>query len=375
MTAAAAANGIREVDKKGSIATIGCEPDEPYKRPPLSKGLWKGKSEDSIWIKLKEVDCHLGSTVTEIRPAEKQVVRGDGSVVGYGKLLLATGGTPRKLNFGGDSIIYYRTVADYRRLRELAERGTRFAVIGGGFIGSEVAAALTMNGKQVVMIFPAKTIAERVFPANLAEFVSSHYQEKGVKLVTGEHVVGMDEKDGNYVLKTKSGSEITVDGVVAGIGILPNISLAENAGLKTENGIVVDEFFRTSHADIYAAGDVASFPSMGTHRRVEHEDHANQSGRIAGHNMAGKSEAYDHLPSFYSDMFDLGYEAVGELDSSMETIADWKEPNKKGVIYYLRDGRVRGVLLWNVWDKVDAARELIAQLGTFTPENLQGRIC
>jgi len=161
-----------------------------------------------------------------------------------------------------------------------------------------------------------------------------------------------------------------------GLGIEPNDKLAQAAGLKVENGIVVDEFLRTSHPDIYAAGDVARFfnPALEKSIRVEHEDNANTMGRLAGLNMAGKSEPYHHLPFFYSDMFELGYEAVGELDSRLETFADWKQPNKEGVIYYLHNGRVRGVLLWNVWGQVDAARALIAEPGPFRAEDLKGRL-
>ncbi len=167
-----------------------------------------------------------------------------------------------------------------------------------------------------------------------------------------------------------------VDAVVAGIGIEPNIELAESIGLTTDNGVVVDEFLRTSNPDIYAAGDVAAFynPALGKRMRVEHEDNANSMGRLAGRNMAGMIEPYDHLPFFYSDMFELGYEAVGEVDSRLETFADWKRPNEEGVVYYLKDGRVRGVLLWNVWEQVEAARKLIAAPGPFNPENLKGRL-
>ena len=172
------------------------------------------------------------------------------------------------------------------------------------------------------------------------------------------------------------GREIVVDGVVAGIGLEPNIELAQSAGLKTDDGIVVDELLRTRHPDIYAAGDVAAFysPLLGKRIRVEHEDNANSMGQAAGRNMAGLNEAYHHLPSFYSDMFELGYEAVGEVDSRLETFADWKRPNEEGVVYYLADGRVRGVLLWNVWEQVKATRELIAEPGPFTPKDLEGRL-
>jgi NADPH-dependent 2,4-dienoyl-CoA reductase/sulfur reductase-like enzyme len=163
---------------------------------------------------------------------------------------------------------------------------------------------------------------------------------------------------------------------LAGAGIEPNVDLARKAGLAVENGIVVDELLRTSHPDIYAAGDVASFhnPALGKRIRVEHEDNANTMGKAAGRNMAGSAEPYRHLPFFYSDLFEFGYEAVGELDSRLETFADWKQPNKEGVVYYLREGRVRGVLLWNVWGKVDAARELIASPGPFSADSLKGRL-
>jgi NADPH-dependent 2,4-dienoyl-CoA reductase/sulfur reductase-like enzyme len=143
-----------------------------------------------------------------------------------------------------------------------------------------------------------------------------------------------------------------------------------------ENGIRVDASLRTSQPDVYAAGDVANFynPALDRRLRVEHEDNANTMGRLAGQAMAGRTVTYDHLPLFYSDLFELGYEAVGEVDARLETVADWKEPFREGVVYYLRDGRVRGVLLWNVWEQVDAARKLIAEPGPFRAEGLKGRL-
>ena len=175
---------------------------------------------------------------------------------------------------------------------------------------------------------------------------------------------------------TKGGRSIEVDGVVAGIGIQPNVELAHVSGLKTGNGIVVNEFLQTSHPDIFAAGDAAEFytPTLGKRLRVEHEDNANTMGRAAGENMASKGVPYHHLPFFYSDLFDLGYEAVGELDSRLETFADWKTPFREGVVYYLERSRVRGVLLWNTWGQVDNARKLIAEPGPFRPSDLKGRL-
>jgi NADPH-dependent 2,4-dienoyl-CoA reductase/sulfur reductase-like enzyme len=371
-------DGIRQVDSTGGIGLISAEADAPYDRPPLSKALWKGQPLDSIWRKIenKGVTVHLGLIVKEIVPKQKRVVDDKGTVFIYQKLLLATGGRPRRLAFGHDQIMYFRTLSDYRRLRALTETGGRFAVIGGGFIGSEIAAALALNGKEVVMVFPGKDIGDRVFPPLLAQFVSDYYRQKGVEVLAGEEIIGLETRGNRHVLKTRTNQDIIVDSVVAGIGIEPNVELAQAAGLKVENGIVVDDFLRTSHPDIYAAGDAASFynPALGKRIRVEHEDNANSMGQSAGRNMVGKSEPYHHLPFFYSDMFDLGYEAVGEVDSRLEMVADWKNPNKEGVIYYLRNGRVRGVLLWNVWEQVKAARQLIAEPGPFTVENLKGRL-
>ncbi len=378
MTGDAAAQGIRSVDPAGTIGIISAEVDRPYNRPPLSKALWKGDSEETVWRKneVQNISFHLGLTISAIDTGRKQAVDTKQNSYAWDKLLLATGGSPRKFPFGNDEIIYYRTFQDYQRLRKKAEKGERFAVIGGGFIGSEIAAALALNGKKVVMIFPGKSIGSHVYPAELSEFITQYYRQKGVEIHIGEKVQGVESRGNQQVVRASVQKEIVVDGVVAGIGIVPNVELATRAGIKVADGIQVNEFLQTSHPDIYAAGDVAEFfnPALGKQMRVEHEDNANTMGRIAGVNMAGKKERYDHLPMFYSDLFDLGYEAVGELDSRLETFADWKQPNKEGVIYYLRDKRVRGVLLWNVWGQVDAARALIAEPGPFTNENLKGRL-
>jgi NADPH-dependent 2,4-dienoyl-CoA reductase/sulfur reductase-like enzyme len=383
MTADASVEGIRQTDPNDSIGLISAEPHRPYDRPPLSKGLWKGKLLESIWRKATDqgVNLHLGRRALSLDPQAKRVTDDQGTVYSYDKLLLATGGTPRRLLFGGDRIIYFRTLDDYQRLRALAERGQRFAVLGGGFIGSEIAAALALNGQDVVLVFPDEGICGRMFPANLAGSLNDFYRQKGVEVLAGQQAIGLETRGDRLALtlsEAKTGVErvLEADGVVAGIGIEPNVELARAAGLEVENGIVVDSSLRTSHPDIFAAGDVAAFvnPALGTRLRVEHEDNANTMGRMAGQAMAGQDISYDHLPFFYSDLFELGYEAVGEVDSRLEAVADWKEPYHEGVVYYLRDGRVRGVLLWNVWEQVDAARHLIAEPGPFRPADLKGRL-
>lgn len=373
-----ATRGIRELDPEGSIGMISMEPDPPYMRPNLSKGLWKGRPVEKIWRKTEErAEIHLSCKATHIDP-NKKVVRDDqGGEYTYEKLLIATGGSPKHLPFGNGNIIYYRNFQDYKHLRAMTEHGDRFVVTGGSFIGSELAAALTIVGKKVTMIFPGGAISENIFPADLAHFLNDYYRQKGVEMVTGDTVASVQKEGNRVMVRTGSGRAIEADGVVAGIGVHPSLDLAKEAGLTIEDGIVVNERLKTSVPDIYAAGDAANFfhSALGKRTRVEHEDNAVAMGKLAGRNMAEGNETYTHIPMFYSDLFDLGYEAVGEMSSKMETITDWQEePFKKGVVYYMDDGRVRGVLLWNVWKKVDDARALMKEAGPFKEKDLKGRI-
>ena len=374
----AATRGIRELDTDGSIGLISMEPDPPYMRPNLSKGLWKGRPVEKIWRKTEErAELHLNRQVTQIDPQKKYVRDNGGDECTYEKLLIATGGSPNHLPFGNGNIIYYRNFQDYKHLRDLTERGNHFVVIGGSFIGSEIAAALTIVGKKATMVFPEEAISTNIFPSDLAHFLNDYYRQKGVEVLAGDSVASVQKDGTRLTVRTGSGRSIEVDGVVAGIGIHPNLDLAKEVGLNVDDGIVVNERLETSIPDIYAAGDAASFFHMALEKRtrVEHEDNAVAMGKLAGRNMAGASDSYTHIPMFYSDLFELGYEAVGEMSSKMETISDWQEePFKKGVVYYVDDDRVRGVLLWNVWKQLENARALIKEEGPFEEDDLKGRI-
>jgi NADPH-dependent 2,4-dienoyl-CoA reductase/sulfur reductase-like enzyme len=360
MTGDAAVKGIRERDPDGSIVLVGDEQHPPYARPPLTKKLWSGGDEAKIWRGTAEAgaDLRLGRRIVSLDIDSGTAADDAGETYAWEKVLLATGGRPRTIP-DSDGVVYFRTLENYRAVRARVYDGARAVVVGGGFIGSEIAAALALNGCRVTMVFPETGIGSRVLPAGLSAFVTEQYRSHGVEVLTGETVAAAS---GGSVV-TGSGRTLEADVVIAGLGIVPDVDLATAAGLTVENGIVVDELGRVDgRDDVFAAGDVASFPvaALGRRLRVEHEDHAKSHGRVVGANMAGASVAYDHLPFFYSDMFDLGYEAVGEVDSRLETIESWEEPNRKGTIAYLdSDRRPRGFLYWNVWDQVERGRELI----------------
>ncbi len=361
MTAHAAAQGIRSVDASGSLVMLADEPDRPYARPPLSKALWTGQKEEaSVWLPAVDgLTIRTGTRVVAIDRAARRVALEGGETIGYERLLLATGGTPRRLPFGAEGVVYFRTLADYRRVRSLPA-GKHVAVVGGGFIGSEIAASLATAGYRVTLLFPEEGIGARAFPKDLSLHLNGYYAQRGVDVRPGELITGLARERDGFALRTDH-AQLRADLVVAGLGIVPNDGLAAKAGLAVDDGIVVDETLRTTDPAIFAAGDVARFPvaSLGEARRVEHEDNANRMGFEAGRQMAGAGGAYRHLPFFYSDLFDLGYEAVGVLDPREEVVARWDEPFRKGLVYYLSGGRVRGVLAWGLFGKMDAARALI----------------
>lgn len=368
MTGASAVKGIRTNDPKGSIALFSQEPYEPYDRPPLSKSLWDNGDIKSIRRPVDEydIDLFLSTSIEKISRDKKQVSTKNGEEYHYEKLLLATGGEPIQFPNAPEGVIYYRTQEDFHHLQALTQEKDTFGIIGGGFIGSELAAALNKNQNNVTLIFPEAGISGSFFPDDLASFLVEYYQEKGVKVMQSCLVDSIIKKDDGYILKyhqvdENNVSELQFDGVIAGIGIKPNVSLAKDAGITVDNGIIVNEYLQTNDPDIFAAGDVANFfhYPLGKRTRVEHEDNANTMGMIAGKNLSGELLKFDHFPYFYSDLFDLGYEAVGEFNKDFEIYEDWIEPFKKGTIYYLQDDKIKGLIFWNLWGKVDQGKAVI----------------
>ena len=373
LAGASAVEGIRSQDPEKSILLLSRENHPPYHRPPLSKGLWFGKEtleqvpvQSDAFYREHKVELALRREVEELDPIGKKVWDDHGATYEYGELLLATGGWPRRLNVEGaelEGIHYYRFLEDYLHLERIKDRFRHALVVGGGFIGMEMAAALRHSGKGVTLLYPEEYPLKRVLPRELGLFVADYYREKGVETVSGEQVTKFETRDGEITATTQNNNQVSTELVIVGVGIEPEIDLAEAAGIAANHGIEVDEYGRTNNEHIWAAGDVAEFPSLALDKRmrVEHWDHAKMHGRAVGANMAGAHRPYTHLPMFYSDLFDLGWEAVGEVDATLDTHAVWKQEFREGIVFYLQGDVVRGVLLWNVWEKVDWARRLIQQ--------------
>jgi 3-phenylpropionate/trans-cinnamate dioxygenase ferredoxin reductase component len=386
-----AIEGIRNVDRNGSILLVGNEKDMPYDRPPLSKKLWFGKKKideiflhDAAFYESNRVQLKLGVDVTDVDSSRKVVKTNENGPHGadsieYSKLLLATGGQPRKLQIpGGDleDICYFRTMDDYKKIRNLAVPGKKALIIGGGFIGSELAAALNSSGIEVTMIFPEHYLVQRIFPENLGRVIQTHYLNKGVNVLCEDVPVAFEKQSGQIKVTTRNGLALTADIVIAGVGIAPSVHLAEKAGLAVENGILVNDVLQTSNKDIYSAGDNTNFKSLPLNRRmrVEHWDNSIAQGKAAGSNMAELKAPFDYVPYFFSDLFEFGFEAVGDINSQLQTIMDWKKEFDTGVVYYLENDIVNGIMLCNVWDKVDAAREIIRSREKIKPESLRGAL-
>ncbi|MBF4583816.1 NAD(P)/FAD-dependent oxidoreductase [Curtobacterium sp. VKM Ac-2865] len=383
MVADAAARGIRELDTDGSIGVLSEDVDRPYARPALSKKLWT--DPDFSWD--EKVDLHteetgaefvLGTRVVSIDRAAKTVTTADGATHGYDQLLIATGGKPRGLPGldPSDRVLDYRSAADYRRLRSLADAGAHVVVVGGGYIGTEIAAGVVQNGARVTLVDPDEVVGGAMFPDDLARAFQQRFIDHGVELRTGRRVTEGSQTADGVTLTLDDGSVIEADAVVTGLGIEPVTGLAADAGLTVNDGIVVSSTLATDDPAVFAAGDVAEYPDriLGT-RRVEHVDNAKQQGRQAGRNLADADETYDHTPMYYSNVFDMGYEAVGTVSTDLRTVEDWQDPTVTGVVYYLDDDdTVRGVLLWNVSDKTDEARAVLAEANALTPDMLPGRI-
>ncbi|GMM97373.1 NAD(P)/FAD-dependent oxidoreductase [Microbacterium sp. MTN4-26] len=381
MVADAAARGIRERDTAGTIGILSADSDEPYTRPALSKKLWT--DPDFTWdqVPLNTVadtgaELRLNTLVTRIDRFSRAVETGDGELVGYRRLLLATGSTPRTIPApeGDDRILAFRSAEDYRRLRELAERGGRIIVIGGGYIGTEIAAALAQNGVDTELVFPDATLGASQFPPALAERYEKLFVYGGVDLVPGRRVEEIRAEGNVLHAVLDDGQERAGDAVVIGLGADPVVDLAVAAELAIDDGVLVDEHLLTNDRSIWAAGDIAEYPDPILGRtRVEHVDNATEMGEAVGRSMAGEETPYTHTPYFYSQVFGTRWEAVGTVDASCDPLTVDLGDDRAVVYYRDESGAPVGVLLWNVEDARDLARAVLVDRET-SEEALRARI-
>lgn len=357
--------GIREHDQDGSILIISNETHVPYERPALTKKLWiddEFKEEDT---KIgaedeKNVDFAFDREVVKITPEDKTVTLKNGDIVKYGKLLLSTGGEPNSIEGPEDEdVIKFRELDDYRKLRQRSGDNQEVMIVGGGYIGSELAASLSQNNTKVTMVFPQSQLGEDMFPEELLPEYNQLFIDHDVKLMSGRHAESYSREGDQLVLKLDDGSEVKGDTIVIGLGVTPRTKLAEASGLDmSDEGVVVNEKLQTSDENIWAAADIATYPDAILGRqRLEHVDHARNSGQQVGANMAGAEEAYTHTPYLYSMLYSLNWEAVGTLDPSLDTLFDHRDEG--ALVFYLDEDKLEGVLVWNVEVDLDDVRKIL----------------
>ncbi len=369
LAGARAAEGAREAGFEGSIVLIGDEPERPYERPPLSKDYLRGERDDLSWVHEESfysengIDLQTSTSVTGIDPAAKTVLIEEADPEPYDRLLLATGCEPRRIGVPGadlEGIHYLRSAADSAALGERFLEGPRVAVVGAGWIGSEVAASARQKGCEVTMIEPQEVPLERVLGTRIGGLYRDVHREQGVDF-QGSTGVEAFEGSGRVERVRTSAGVVDADLVVVGVGVIPRTGLAEAAGIRVENGIPVDAGLRTEVEGIYAAGDVANqfHPFYDGRIRVEHWANARRQGFAAGQAMAGKEVSYEELPYFYSDQFDLGMEYAGFATDWDEVVIRGDENGREFIAFWLNEGRVQAGMNVNIWDVSETITGLI----------------
>jgi 3-phenylpropionate/trans-cinnamate dioxygenase ferredoxin reductase subunit len=376
LAGAKAAEALRKDGYEGRVVIVGAEPHRPYIRPPLSKEYLRGDGDlDKVyvqpeaWYAENRVELELSATVTALDPAAHEVVLADGRRLGFDRLLLATGSEPRRLPVPGADLAgvrYLRTIDDSDALREAAGSASKVVVVGGGWIGAEVAASVRQLGRDVTVVSDTVVLLERVLGPEVGGIYDAVHAEHGVRLVPNQQVVALHGSDGAVeAVETADGTRIDADLVVVGIGATPRTALAEAAGLAVDGGILVDEHLETSVPGIYAAGDIASaiHPAFGGRLRVEHWDNARRQGAAAARNMLGHDEPYARVPYFYSDQFELGMEYAGYAPKWDEVVFRGDVAKREFVAFWVLEGRVRAGMNVNVW-KVNAAISALVASGS-----------
>lgn len=371
LAGAKAAEGARDGGFEGRIVAIGGEAHLPYERPPLSKDVLRGEAEpasatvhDEDFYAKHSIELLTGRTVVELDAGARRVRLQDGEAIGFDAAVLATGAAPRPLRVPGSDlpgVHYLRTVEDAAALGEAIRTGRRVAVIGAGWIGTEVAASARQMGASVVLIDPLDVPLQRVLGRRVGEVFSRLHAERGVELRLGRGVVGIAGSDRVSAVQLEGGATEAADVVVVGIGVTPRVDLAVAAGLAVDNGVLVDAHLATSAPGIYAAGDIAhaQHPLLGRRLRVEHWANALNQGLVAGANAAGGAQSYDRMPYFFSDQFDLGMEYVGHSDPDDEVVIRGDADAREFIAFWHREGRVSAAMNVNIWDVAEDLKAIV----------------
>jgi len=370
LAGAKAAETLREEGFDGRVVLLGAEPERPYERPPLSKEYLRGEADgkpyvhDEGFYEEQQIELRAGTEVTSLDLQSSEVELSGGERIGFDRLLLATGAEPRRVNVEGadlDGILYLRTTADSDALRERILGGEKLVTIGAGWIGAEVAASAREKGCEVSVIEKGSLPLERVLGPELGAIYRDIHTDHGVELLSETELEAFEGNRTVKAVRTADGRSIECDFVVVGIGVVPRIGLAQDAGLEIDNGVVVDERLQTSAPTVYAAGDIANarHPLFDRRIRVEHWANALNQGPVAARNMLDRNESYEKVPYFFSDQYEVGMEYAGFATEWDEVVFRGNTEAREFIAFWLGDGRVLAGMNVNVWDVTDDIQELV----------------
>jgi 3-phenylpropionate/trans-cinnamate dioxygenase ferredoxin reductase subunit len=373
LAGAKAAETLRAEGFDGRLLLVGAEEERPYERPPLSKDYLRGELErEKVYVHPEgfyadhDIELRFGRTAVSLNTADRELALDDGERLRYDRLLLATGAEPRSLSIPGaqlDGVVYLRSVADCDALRRRLDRGGAVVVIGAGWIGSEVAASARQRGLEVTVVEPLTVPLERVLGGEVGAVYRDVHLDHGVQMLLGTGVEAFDGGTAVERVRTSDGRALECDFVVVGVGVQPRTGLAAQAGLAVDNGIVVDEHLRTSAPGVFAAGDVANahHPFYGEPIRVEHWANALHQGPVAARAMLGQPGAYDRLPYFFSDQYDVGMEYAGFARAWDRVVFRGDPATREFIAFWLVGDRVVAGMNVNVWDVTDAIQRLVRE--------------
>jgi 3-phenylpropionate/trans-cinnamate dioxygenase ferredoxin reductase subunit len=371
LAGAKAAETLRSEGFEGGVTLVGAERHRPYERPPLSKAYLRGDAAvDEVFVHPEPfyaeqgIELRTGSPAATIDRHRRQVVLEDGDRIPYDRLLLATGAEPRRLDVPGvelDGICYLRSLDDAGRLRARLTTASSVVVVGGGWIGAEVAASARQLGRPVTMVHPHQAPLQTVLGPEVGAVFRALHADHGVEMRMSTRVESFRGATAVEEVVTDHGDTIAADLVVVGAGATPRTRLALEAGLQVDDGVLVDGYLRTSDERIYAAGDVASawHPLLGSRVRVEHWSNALHQGPAAARNMLGHATPYERLPYFFSDQYDLGMEYLGHAPDQQGVVFRGDPATREFIAFWIEDDRVAAAANVNVWDVVEPLRRII----------------